>query len=318
MKKLLIITEAGKGIGLGHYTRCSAIQQEALKNKIDALMLLYLRENSEFSIKGEVFNWLENIEKIKEYASYGYVLVDSYLATSLHFDFLNQHFKKVFVIDDYNRIEYRADLIINPNVFFQKKSYKNQNVIGGKELVILRESFKRENPIKPKENMNRLLITIGGSDFRNLLPTLLEVALQTTIPEIFIIDPEAKLFSKDLPKRVHLLAKQTEQEMFDNYQKADIVISACGQTLHELASMSKPTVGICLDIDQEPNQVYYFNQSFLLKKIEWNNTDLSEKILQNISFLEPFYVRNLIYHYAPTLVSKKGTERLLTLLIKNA
>jgi spore coat polysaccharide biosynthesis predicted glycosyltransferase SpsG len=315
MNKILIATEAGKDIGLGHYIRCSTIQEEFLNNNIDARMLLYIKGDTNLEVRGEFCNWLTEKDIHIRYKDFDYILVDSYLADVTYFDYLKKNFKKVFVIDDYNRIKYDVDLIINPNVFFEDIDYQNQKAIGGKNFVILRKVFRNHNYSQVSNHIQRLLITIGGSDFRNLLPTLLEISLQSAVPEICIIDPEAKIHTDNLP-HVHILGRQNEKEIFENYQKADIVIAACGQTLHELASMGKPTVGICLDIDQEPNQKYYFEKGFLLKKIAWNEPLLKETILENIALLKESLVIKLISHYAPTLVSKKGVTSLVSELTK--
>ena len=41
MRKLLILTEAGDGIGYGHYTRCHSIYSEVLERKNSATLLVF-------------------------------------------------------------------------------------------------------------------------------------------------------------------------------------------------------------------------------------------------------------------------------------
>ncbi len=314
MKNLLLLTEAGKGIGFGHYTRCMAVQERLIELNINAQSVVNLKGNAFSQFQGDIANWLEEERKVIKYSSLENVLVDSYLATPAYFVFLKQYFKKVFVFDDYNRIKYGADLIINPNVFFDEVDYQNQKAVGGKDFTILRKSFRNCVNMVLKENINKVLITLGGSDFRELLPKLVRSFAFTDIPQIYVIDPEQKLPPlKD--SRIHVLGRQNEQEVFKNFQDADIVISACGQTLHELASMGKATIGICLDIDQEANQSFYYEKRFLLMKNFWNDGNLADNITVNLNKLRNRQVRENINRLGRNLINVDGVSNICRELI---
>jgi UDP-2,4-diacetamido-2,4,6-trideoxy-beta-L-altropyranose hydrolase len=310
----LILTEAGKNIGFGHYSRCSALQQELEADGIETTMAVYFQDydiDDNSIIKS---NWLQNLS-ISENNNWDIVIVDSYLASKDIYIKLDPRAKKVVAIDDYNRITYPVQLVINPNVFFNSIDYSNQRAkcLGGKDYVILRSEFRKAVllPItndKPKE----ILVTIGGSDFRKLLPVIIQACLETEIPNITVIDPEGIASCEN--QRVKLMTVQNAGSMCRLMQQSDIVISACGQTLHELASLGKATVGICLDVDQIPNQAYYLKQEFLPSKIQWNDGGIANKIKDGISAFTSKAKRSGIAINSPTFIDKNGVMNIVSVL----
>lgn len=317
MKKLLILTEAGKDIGYGHYVRCSAIQTYVESQRINTYMLLYVKGDVSFEVNGVVCNWVTDKEIVKKYRDYDCVLIDSYLAYEGHYQLFKSLFKKVVVLDDYNRISYSADLLINPNAYYKKIDYSNQKgkTVGGKGFVIMREAFLQdEKPSNVSDVTNHLLITLGGTDFRNLLPTIINLSLKTNIFRITVVSPEPINVDIDL-QRVQIVGRQSAEEMYRLYKEADLVISGCGQTLNELATMGKPTIGVCLDIDQKPNQAYFHEKGFLLELINWNDKGLEENLLNQINQFQNLLVRKLVAQSAPQLVGKNGIKNIFNALI---
>jgi len=315
---MLILTEAGKNIGLGHYTRCTALCEAIEANRDEVYMMVFLND---FDIENDELikaNWLEDLQQALANKDCETVIVDSYLAKEDVYRKLHAAFKKVIAIDDYNRLQYKATALINPNVFFDDIDYSNQTIkcIGGKNYVILRKEF-REQPkeVFIKNDIEEILVTIGGTDFRNILPLIAKACLKTQVQRITIIASEINnLHIED--KRISILPLQNASGIYHCMQKADFVISACGQTLHELASLGKPTIGICLDVDQEPNQKFYLEKRFLSARINWNDEDLVNKIQTAIILYQPIEKRKRIASNAPLLINKFGVDNIVS-AIKN-
>jgi len=318
VSKILILTEAGKNIGLGHYTRCYALCDAIEANGNEACMMVFLND---FDIENDKLikaNWLQNLQQALAYKDCEAVIVDSYLAQENVYSKLHSAFKKVIAIDDYNRLQYRATALINPNVFFNDIDYSNQTIkcIGGKNYIILRKEFRQQ----PKEafiknDIEEILVTIGGTDFRNILPSIAKACLQMQVQKITIIASEKNDLDKE-DKRISILPLQNALGIYHLMQKADLVISACGQTLHELASLGKPTIGICLDIDQQPNQKFYFDKGFLPTQISWNDEDLLNKIQTAIILYQPSEKRKFIASKTPSLINIFGVNNIVS-AIKN-
>ena len=321
LSKALILTEAGEGIGFGHYTRCSAIQSYLIELGVVCEMMLNIKGDYELSIKqGRQLDWLSaKGELLNLYQHYSVVLIDSYLASSADYTWIRQNFKKVISLDDYNRIIYNVDIIINPNVFASIINYSNQtcsDIFGGKDFVILRNVFRKKGKrqIRLSQKINSIVVTVGGSDYRNILPEIITILKNYKEFKIFVISGNTAI-QKKLQNEFHkitILGLLTAEEMYAYFAKADLVISACGQTLHELASMGKPTIGICLDIDQEPNQQFYFENGFLTTKIQYEDLSL---IKEQILLLSDIKTREKVSGIGLSLINKWGVKNIGDLLI---
>jgi spore coat polysaccharide biosynthesis predicted glycosyltransferase SpsG len=312
MRNITILTEAGKTIGFGHYTRCSSLYQALIKAGNQVRFIVFENEYVVNDPKIQSLNWLKSIDSLYPVSTNEIAIVDSYLADKNTYTQLAERFHKVVAIDDYNRISYPVDLVINPNVFFEDIDYSNQTAVclGGKDYVLLRPEFVQvETSFSDNETLQNILITIGGSDFRNLLPKLISICEQQKCPNITVIDPENKLSNQ---KHVKVLPAQSATQMVHEMQRADVVISACGQTLHELVALQKPTIGICLDIDQVPNQNFYAKQGFLLAAIQWNDKDIENKIANQLAYYSLSSNRKNVSEVCKSLINKYGAEQIAT------
>lgn len=310
---ITILTELGKGIGFGHYTRCSSLLEAFQELGYATKMIAYSKQFLLKDTSVQVMDWLENVDKISPESQKDIAIVDSYLASEDTYLKLKMNFRNVVVIDDYNRISYPADLLVNPNVFFEEINYSNQaaNCVGGKDYVILRKEF-RESSIDSSINdkIDRILITVGGSDFRVLLPRLIDVCSKTPVEQIDVIAPEG-LNDRWNNGQINILGAQDAHGMVNLMLKADLVISACGQTLHELVALAKPTLGICLDIDQVPNQRYYLKAQFLKHDLVWDDEELNKKLAQGISDFQNKESRLSTVGRARKLINRNGIETLV-------
>jgi UDP-2,4-diacetamido-2,4,6-trideoxy-beta-L-altropyranose hydrolase len=283
----LILTEAGNQIGLGHYKRCCSIQHAILSNTISCEMIVYFKGELNLDLKSDlIFDWkiekdllIEKATKIKT------VLIDSYLAITSFYEFCVSIFEKVIVIDDYNRIDYGpVDLLLNPNPYFDSFDYDNQkakNIKGGKDYVIISPPF--QNSISKNElskgKTNKVIVFLGGSDYKNLLPVVVSILIDLGEKNIEVIagNTEDQLKIEKKFKRINVLRNLSSEEMVTTFNSAKLIVSGCGQTLHELAILRKPTVGICIDIDQELNQKFYFNNGFLKRKLSYIKVGIIKK-----------------------------------------
>ncbi|WP_036098373.1 glycosyl transferase family 1 [Leptospira noguchii] len=285
---VLILTEVGISIGFGHFSRMIALNAFLDAAAVKVKTLLYVKGDFQLNHKlVEIHDWQQDDNFSELCSNFENVLIDSYLAKSKIYESLQSFFKKVIAIDDYNRIVYPVDIVINPNVFFDQIDYSNQSAkcYGGSDFVILRESFRKyEKPKTPQES--GILITLGGSDYRNLLPQLCE--LSKVNKQITLICPEKEKLESIQEKYqwVRILGKLSESEILQEFVNAEIVISGCGQTLHELYHLRKKTVGICIDQDQIMNQEYYLNVKFLNRKIDWDSPTILNEIFETIVDLQ--------------------------------
>lgn len=318
MDKVLILTEAGRGIGMGHLTRCMAIKDAFKTSDVAVEMWVHFIDMVVEDPTITSVDWVPMADLPARVEGYSHIIIDSYRAHKALYQSLASASLQLVVIDDYNRIGYAGDLILNPNVFYQDIDYSNQNIshIGGGDFVILREAFRASKPPAVNPQVESLLISIGGSDFRLLLPKLIEVFLNSGVQQIKVVAPEGLNGSPKHPA-LKILGRQSADQMVDLFRAADVVVSACGQSLHELASLGKPVIGICLDIDQEPNQSFYHEKGMLHQLIGWDDDTLGTSLISNLEYLTDFEVRLALSKLEPTLINEAGVynivQNLLTL-----
>jgi spore coat polysaccharide biosynthesis predicted glycosyltransferase SpsG len=279
-------------------------------------LLLLDKKGNSLPVTGnfKLVHWLSNSRILKTYTHFNIVLIDSYLLNKEEEAFIKNLFSKTVFLDDYNRMTFLADLVINPNVCFGLIDYSNQKkVIGGKNYVILRKEFRNYNT-EFNSGDNKILVTIGGTDFRNILADICEKVISAGFDDITVICPDKRDLIKLGHLRQDLQIKEflSASEMITEYNKASIVISGCGSTLNELASMGKFTVGICLDVDQEPVQNFYLKEGLLLTKICWDDENMEDKILSNINLLLNNTDHKRYFEKAVSLINKKGVENIVS------
>lgn len=325
MNSLLILTEAGANIGFGHYTRCTAIANRWAKKYSESPVKMLLHEVGGTKLQvahGQHFDWRANLPKVlASTSSYDAVLVDSYLATESELARLREAFKLCAVIDDYQRMAYPVHLVINPNVHGNKLDTTAQTGqwIGGPKYIILREAFRKrvKNKVRTGE-LKRVAVTVGGSDYRSLLRPLTKWMAQAGL-EVKALCGNAEraaavqaAFGKN--SGVEALGLLDAKAMYNAFDWADVVITAAGQTTHELASMGKPSIAFSIDHDQDNNLNFYHNAGFLLDALHWDDADFQQKILAQLQTLRDESVQKKVGKAGKAAVDGKGVKRIVKLI----
>ena len=273
----VILTEAGEGIGFGHLKRCISIKNKIQSEVNNCILIIFSKGEYKFEENDKIIkmNWINDPKLVLSFINDKSILIiDSYLAKRHVYDFFVKKLIKTVVIDDYNRIDYgKVELILNPNPYFEKKTYKNQsisNIYGGKDFVILSSPFisRKENSHKLK--LSQICILMGGSDYKNILPVILNQISLLDLKKVIVVlgnSNQLKKFKTSF-KKFTFKHNLTSDEIYQVFENSKLVISGCGQTLHELSIMGKKTIGICYDEDQKLNQKYYLNNSFLKYSIQ--------------------------------------------------
>ncbi|MBU43868.1 MAG: hypothetical protein CMN76_11660 [Spirochaetaceae bacterium] len=274
---ILILTESGTGIGFGHRVRMEALQDYMTLQGEQVNMVVY-------EAPDESTNWMSLPEKFASPAEYDAILIDSYLCSGDCYQSLFQANPCLFVMDDFNRCHYAARGVINANLYFEDIDYSNQTapVFGGLNYTLLRPPFWKRDQTSARVP-GKVLVTLGGSDYRDLLPSIAEMA--KSFPGMVLVVPEPKKrdkVEKSAPG-VKTLGRLSAEEMYLELASADVVVSACGQTLNECLALGKKTIGICIDHDQEKNRDYFVRNGFLLSCHQWDRPDLTKVLADDLA-----------------------------------
>lgn len=277
-------------------SRCLAISHAIKKNKHKANIMFMVKGDDAakyfldgYKIKSVILDWLKERNRVFPLLKQlDLVLIDSYNAPQSFYRSLGEirsraGSKKPFLaaIDDYQRIDYPVDAVINPSIYGDSLSYNTDNKImylTGKEYVILRKEFWRVPQKKINKDIKRILITLGGSDNSAFVESLI-ISLSARFPgmEYHIVSnrrPDAKLGT-----RLNWYFNIPPLTMRNLMLRCDLCISAGGQTLYELIRLGVPAIGICFAKNQILN-LTAAGQNRLLKFAGWAaDKDIFNKII---------------------------------------
>ena len=359
---VLVLTEGSRSIGFGHLTRCLALAQGIEKyinkceykkhsqpeNKVNIEFLINgdnlarkVLKNQKFRVK--IKDWVKEYRDLEgKLKKIDLVIIDSYLATKIIYDFIykklhtqtiqqttnrpiDSFVHKLICIDDYNRIKLPPSVIINGTIYGDKSNYPLYSspdkhiYLLGEEYVILRKELWRVPRKYIKKKLKDVLITFGGGGYTNFTKKLL-IFLAKNYPGLtyHVVTTYEKInFYKLLPNvHINQYRNLSPTEMFNLMAKCDIAISGGGQTLYELARVGVPAIGICFTEYQKKTLKGFHKEGFL-ENIEWYSGDkILNRINRAVRSLISQEVRRRKNIIGRNLVDGKGVERILINLAK--
>lgn len=269
--KVIFCCDGSASIGMGHLMRCLVLAKEFRKHANRVLFatrknvavanllrknnfsVLWLRGNDGFINKNIVSKLCREKADL--------LIVDSYEMDEKSLNLLNKNFMKTAIIDDNAELKnYKADYVINGNIFASKLMYKKHDnktkFFLGNKFALLSEDFLKHRKDKLKEKTKNLLITFGGSDPEN--QTIRLVKLLNSFSHNFKVRIITGGFYKDFMKlKKYVKNTACDIKIFRNVKNmsihmkwADLAVSGAGTTAYELASTGTPAILLVLADNQ--------------------------------------------------------------------
>ncbi len=239
MRRVIFFTEGGRDYGFGHVARSGAVAKELLRRGADISFFVAGDGTVSEVLSGidfEITDWHGKYESV--ISSGSFFFVDSYRAGAGFFAALKSD-GKFAVIDDYNRLDYGADILINPSVGAEKIEYGKGSAsefLVGAKYVILREPFGNAGKIEIRKSIENVFLSLGAT--RNNLLGELEIFLTKSGFNVLKAEPGSGRGADDIYKKMFA---------------SDIAVSAGGQTLYELISLGVPTIAVSVADNQKTN-----------------------------------------------------------------
>jgi len=322
--KVFILTEGGKDIGLGHITRCTSIYQAFEEIGMTSQLIVNGDETVQELLKDKnckVFDWLNEQKMLfANVENADIVFVDSYMANYDLYEKISNIVKTAIYFDDDIRINYPKGFVLNGAIGAEQMPYpkrKEVTYLLGARYAPLRREFW-DVPDKPiHDNLEGILITFGGADIHNLTPKVLKLLIDA-YPKLLKKVIVTKCFEK-IAEIKELKDNNTELIYYPNADEvkklmleSDIAISACGQTLYELARVGIPTIGICVAENQLQN-IEGWRKSGFLEYIGWHNDEnLEGNLKSSLRYLTDKYVRTRISKIGRKLIDGQGYMRIIS------
>jgi len=272
LKKILFRVDADKSIGLGHYMRCIAISSY-LDSKIDCFFITKSDEvvtlnkglsTFKISSKLDLEQEIKFVSEIVDKYKIDVIISDINNPTTmkdkvtylLYLSKLNNLKSLLVTFEDFKTNQVDSDLVIIPYVGASKINItdsNNSSFLLGPKYFVLRKEFKVLNTKKDRRAIPTVLISMGGSDVKNLTEEIVKIT--STIPDIHINIVKGSI-SKFQSNEIRNILK-TSLNSFDIYEspkniaqimnESDLGIFSSGLTQYESSVLGLPAVVISLN-----------------------------------------------------------------------
>lgn len=268
--KVIILTEAGRSFGYGHLTRCLAIAQGFKENNVDSLF--FVRGDSHPEMMLNEFDW-QSIDWIEHEVDVSgkIVILDSYHTDEEFCKKIFNKADKVLFIDDNNRILYPGGYVLNSVIGAENIDYPLNDKITylfGPRYHPLRKEFWDVPDKVIRENIEKILITFGGTDITNEMPGVLRlltnqysnIEKHLVIGKGFTNIDEIKALADE---NTVLIYYPDAANMKNVMLECDVAISAAGQTIYELARVGITTYAVKVVENQDKILTSWIETGFL-------------------------------------------------------
>lgn len=316
--KLVIFTEAGKKKGMGHFIRTSGICDYCIKNGVDASMYLESDGQIDNLLKRPyvtVLEWTNNQASFNKIEKEDIVLIDSY-HVSLSFLIECKNFcRQLIVIDDNRRLDYSDMIILNPNYFAETLNYpqdRGNTYLLGKDYTLLRPPFYMPMERTVKQNVKNVLITLGGTDVRELTHRVV-FKMKEYAPDVKLHIVATDAYSNldriknVLTQKDSLYLNIDALKMRELMLLADFAIAASGGTSNELIKTQCPSALFVVADNQVLNSE--FMKQYQLAQI------VTEDEMRELERMFSYQYRADMVKKLSSMASKRsGTEAILKML----
>ena len=326
--KVFIITEGTKNTGFGHITRCLSLCQAFEERGILPEFIINGDNNIEYLLKDvdyQIFNWLDEKSKLfKKVKDADIAIIDSYLADISVYNTVSNLVRLAVYIDDNKRLDYPKGIVVNGSIYAKELNYPKRNGVThllGTKYILLRKEFWDVPNKEIKNKIESVMITFGGDDAKNMTPKILaflndkypNLIKNVIIGRAFQSIDEIK---KCENKNTNLIYYPDAEKMKEIMLESDIAISACGQTLNELASVGVPTIGVCIAENQLGNIKGWENIGFLEYAGWYSKDNILEKIKNVIENLKDSKERKNKFKIARKFIDGEGSLKIIDKIVK--
>lgn len=327
-------------IGMGHVMRCLSIA-DALKDRgvnpifvtasEECIELIHKRGYETFLLEtdyrememeiGQLGSFMMKNDPHREKNT---ILVDSYQVTEPYYMQLH-NYAKVACMEDMG-CSYPVDLLINYNIYAPTLSYTGSfKTCLGSKYTPLREEFRNDCDYRLRDQVKDVMLTTGGGDpkfiSREILQLLMSDEKLANLTYHVISGPfnnyheELEKYAKDYK---NIIIYKNVKSMKEIMKKSDVVISATGSTIYEIATLGVPLVSFYFAENQKQGARYLAETTDIVNA--GNIMDFRETTLKNIKetllrCVEDMNYRKTISEQEHELVDGQGASRIAEELI---
>ncbi|NEO12172.1 MULTISPECIES: glycosyltransferase [unclassified Moorena] len=322
--KLAIHVDGGTTVGLGHATRGIGLA-EACKSLGFTVMFLidpasglkdFLsnRRQEVHVCEATPLGVLQAAQSIGASA----LVIDSYRFDEAALRLLQNQGLLIICFDDQANRALPVDVVINGSPAAPSLTYDvgpDTHLLLDVAYQVVRPEFWPHVPRDYDTLVRSLFVSIGGSDLLGIFDPLIKfldhhaTSLLANVTIDFVLGHFGT--AGDRPLAANLRIQHSPKDMRSLMVKADLAISAGGQTLYELARCGTPTIAFCVGADQIPN-LTALEQRGCIVNIGWasqpNWLDKLHQVLQQL-LVNPNQ-RAVLGKASSNLIDGKGATRI--------
>ena len=258
-KEVIIWTEGGEGLGMGHVVRSLNIASQLRKTGLKPSFIINPDETTQKRVMMEGFTFITNTfdanfkgSSLDLLSGTGVVVIDTKRDVSEIVQSLSTKGIKVMLVDNTTPASEYADMVIIPSLippaFEEPSNIESNRVFSGSDYLILGDNFLKVH----KEHSSgsyalplRVLVTFGGADPNDLTSMVVDALCNIKDLDVTVVigpafakrDPYA--FSSDCP---HVHCVSGLRDLAPLMKKAHVAFTANGTTIYELAFMGVPSL----------------------------------------------------------------------------
>lgn len=264
MKKIGFYLRANSSIGFGHLSRAVSLASsiERLGHETCFFSEDDLRVSSLFRAHGGRFERMENVARlpsvVQRWGCDGLV-VDTPIRDERFLGECRSRVSRLLLVDDWDADCVGPNILVNGHVLWDDSVIRRrrQTALLGLKYALLDPAWSRaRGRYRLRRRAERVLITMGGSDPRDLTSTIVPL-LSRVLPDArltLVLGPgyRGALNSPD-GTRSHLHIERNVRSLMPLALQSDVAVSAVGVTMYELAVLGVPMV---LVDEHSPHRIF--------------------------------------------------------------
>ena len=327
MTSLAIVTEGGRSVGLGHLRRCVTLAEALTRGGVHTTFRVAGGEAAEALVRDAGFPMEAHADLSDAAELSGWiagspaegVLIDSYRADEEVF--LACAAKKTIVIDDLADRPLPVDMVINSTIAAERLDYGRltpARLLLGPRYALLRPEFTAVSERRPRPSIERVMITLGGSDHGSLASSIVRwcAAAAPTAALDVVIGPffERLDLLRELESDRIVLLEQPH--MRDVMLLADLAVTSGGQTLFELAATGTPAIVLTTAANQVEHARAFADRGTVVLAGSADDPDLPARFAIAYESVRDVAARAEMSRRGRELVDGRGAERTASAIVE--
>lgn len=261
----LILTEAGRGRGNGHLSRCTGLREAFHQSGHEARMWVDSDQPLPDGIAAG--DWKRHLDRFLPAGAQRdlVTVVDSYQADRELLETIAARSRICCFFDDYARLEYPDGILVNAAVdadLLYPTRRDDVRYLTGPRYAVLRKEFWNKQPYGIRNRIETILVALGSSVTRRQIQAVIST-LRTSLPATGIRVLYDSVVHRNTPgTSVDWLGNLAPGHLIATAIACDLAICSGGQILLELACLGVPAVTIATAKNQRGNVAGFEHAGF--------------------------------------------------------